>query len=200
MIHPDTELRRVSDEIGHGVFATKLIPKGSITWALDYLDHVLEPQRAQQLPAVFHPIIDRYAFFDAKGRHVLCWDHGRYVNHSCDATSLPLGSVCEVAVRDILPGEQITSDYVTLNLSEEMSCQCGAATCRGVVRPADLPRYVAAIDEAVKLASPFLGQVPQPVLAFMVERDRLRFEAIAQGNSPVPTCREVIGGDLLTSK
>lgn len=193
MIHPDTELRKVNDSIGHGVFATKLIPKGSITWALDYLDLVIEPKKAQELPAVFHPIIDRYAFFDAMGRHVLCWDHGRYVNHSCDATSLPLGSVCEVAVRDILPGEQITSDYVTLNLTEEMTCECGSPKCRGVVRPQDLARYTAAIDEALKGTLSLLARVPQPVLSFMVERDRLRFEAIAQGRAPVPSCREVVG-------
>ena len=32
MIHPDTELRFISPEIGFGVFATKLIPQGTITW------------------------------------------------------------------------------------------------------------------------------------------------------------------------
>jgi hypothetical protein len=29
VIHPDTELRFVSDEIGYGVFATALIPRGT---------------------------------------------------------------------------------------------------------------------------------------------------------------------------
>ena len=38
MIHPDTELQFINDKIGYGVVATKLIPKGSITWALDKLD------------------------------------------------------------------------------------------------------------------------------------------------------------------
>ena len=38
MIHPDTELQFINDEIGHGVVATKLIPAGTITWVLDKLD------------------------------------------------------------------------------------------------------------------------------------------------------------------
>lgn len=193
VIHPDTELRRIDDAIGHGVFAVRLIPKGTITWALDYLDHVIEPARARELPAVYQPIIDRYAFWDAEGRHVLCWDHGRFVNHACDATSLPLGSVCEIAVRDILPGEQVTSDYVTLNLVEEMTCRCGSPRCRGVMRPADLPRYVADIDATIRDVAPGLGKVAQPVLAYMIERDKARFEAIAAGRAPVPSCVEVTG-------
>ena len=32
MIHPDTELRFISDEVGYGVFATALIGRGTITW------------------------------------------------------------------------------------------------------------------------------------------------------------------------
>lgn len=31
VIHPDTELRFVNPDIGYGVFATRFIPKGSIT-------------------------------------------------------------------------------------------------------------------------------------------------------------------------
>ena len=38
MVHPDTELRFVSPAIGWGVFATRDIPTGTITWALDVLD------------------------------------------------------------------------------------------------------------------------------------------------------------------
>lgn len=38
MIHPDTELRFINEKIGYGVVALKLIPRGTITWALDKLD------------------------------------------------------------------------------------------------------------------------------------------------------------------
>lgn len=193
MIHPDTEVRKIDDHIGAGVYATKLIPRGSITWALDLLDHVLTPKQAMDMPSAYHPIIDRYAFRDENGNHVLCWDNGRFVNHSCESTSLPLGAIGEIAIRDILPGEQITSDYVTLNLTSELTCRCGAPRCRGVMKPADLPRYVAEIDAAIKETAAFIARVPQPVLEFMVPRLQARFEAVATGKAPVPSCREVVG-------
>lgn len=41
MIHPDTKLNFVSKSIGYGVFATKFISKGTITWVLDELDKKL---------------------------------------------------------------------------------------------------------------------------------------------------------------
>lgn len=193
MIHPDTELRKINDDIGSGVFATKLIPRGAITWALDHLDHVLTEEAASALPVAYQPIIERYAFRDAAGRHVICWDNGRFVNHSCDSTSLPLGSVCEIAVRDIRPGEQVTSDYVTLNLTEEMKCSCGSAKCRGMMRPSELDQYVKAMDVKLLDAAKKISQVPQPVLAFMLPADKERFLAIAHGKLPVPSSREVIG-------
>ncbi len=193
MIHPDTELRRIDDAIGQGVFALKRIPRGSITWALDYLDHVLTDQDVAKLPPIYHPIVDRYAFRDGENRWVLCWDHGRFVNHSCDATSLPLGSIAEVAIRDILPGEQVTSDYVTLNLTEELTCRCGSPRCRGVMKPSDLPRFAAEIDSKLGEVAGLLAKVPQPVLGYMVAADQARFRAVASGAAPYPSCREVVG-------
>ncbi len=49
MIHPNTELKMVSPEMGIGVFATHFIPKGTITWAQDELDIVLSPQAIKYL-------------------------------------------------------------------------------------------------------------------------------------------------------
>ena len=43
MLHPHTELRHVSKQIGYGVFATQLIPKGTITWVRDDLDQTFSP-------------------------------------------------------------------------------------------------------------------------------------------------------------
>jgi hypothetical protein len=49
MIHPDTELQFINDKIGYGVVATKLIPKGTITWALDKLDRIFSPEEVRKL-------------------------------------------------------------------------------------------------------------------------------------------------------
>lgn len=38
MIHPNTELKFISNQVGYGVVATSFIPAGTITWVLDKLD------------------------------------------------------------------------------------------------------------------------------------------------------------------
>ena len=111
MIHPATELRFVSPEIGLGVFAREAIPKGTIVWTLCRLDIVLTPHEAAALPAPYQPILDRYAYTDWEGRVVLCWDHGRYINHSCDPVMVGIGNEIEIAVRDIAAGDQLTCEY-----------------------------------------------------------------------------------------
>ena len=49
MIHPDTELQYINNEIGYGVVAKKLIPKGTITWVLDKLDREFTPMEILEL-------------------------------------------------------------------------------------------------------------------------------------------------------
>ena len=72
MIHPDTELRFVNPEIGYGVFATRLIPRGTMTWVRDRLDQAYTPEAVSQLPAAYHDIVLKYSFIDAHRRFVLC--------------------------------------------------------------------------------------------------------------------------------
>jgi hypothetical protein len=45
MIHPNTELRFISPEVGYGVVAREFIPKGTITWVLDELDREFTPEQ-----------------------------------------------------------------------------------------------------------------------------------------------------------
>jgi len=45
MMHPDTEIRFISKEIGYGVVAKKIIPKGTITWVQDELDQIYTPKQ-----------------------------------------------------------------------------------------------------------------------------------------------------------
>jgi magnesium transporter len=52
MIHPDTEIQFISEEIGYGVVAKKLIPRGTITWVLDALDRIWTPKEIQAVDSV----------------------------------------------------------------------------------------------------------------------------------------------------
>jgi hypothetical protein len=187
MIHPDTELRFIDREVGHGVFATRFIPRGTITWALDEFDQILTPERVAALAPAQRAGVEEYAYVDAEGNYVLCWDLGRYVNHACEPTSRGVGPSFEIAVRDIQPGEQLTSDYAELNITAAFRCRCGAARCRGVVRADDLLRHWQEWDAVVAAAVPLLARVPQPLGPF-VEGDEV-LEALRSGPGAVPSRR-----------
>ena len=62
MIHPDTELVHVNDHIGYGVFATKLIPRGAITWVRDDLDQVFTPEQCGGMAPIYRDILNKYTF------------------------------------------------------------------------------------------------------------------------------------------
>ena len=71
MIHPASELRPVSSAIGYGVFATRFIPKGSITWVLDELDQVIDSARISDMQPMLQNSIEKYAYLNGEGEHTL---------------------------------------------------------------------------------------------------------------------------------
>ncbi len=164
MLHPHLELRLVDPLVGYGLFATRDIPRGTITWALDPLDQVVEHARAAALPEPTRGQLDRYSWLTAHGDRILCWDFGRYMNHSCDPCSAGPGRYeFEVALRHISAGEEVTCDYGTFNLEEPMVCHCGAPECRKVVAAADFPIVAPPLDRKVRAAIPHLVRVEQPL-------------------------------------
>lgn len=187
MMHPATELRPVDPEIGLGVFATAPIPRGTVTWILCRFDLVFAPPDVAALPPPYRAIVDRYAYVDADANSILCWDAGRYVNHSCDPPMLGVGRGFEIAVRDIAVGEQITCDYGGLNLTAPLPCRCGSPRCRGTIDADDVLRRWPDLDRAVRGALDVARAVPQPLLAYAP--DPATFWAWVDGRSPVPSHR-----------
>ena len=174
LIHPHSELRYVSDAIGYGLFATRLIPKGTITWAGDSLDRVISPASIDALPALLKAQTHKYSYLNGRGDRILCWDHGRFVNHSCAAACLSPGFDFEIAVRDIAAGEEITDDYGTLNPEEPFACLCGAPNCRGQVLPDDPERYAAEWDRLIAGAFIAIDRVDQPLWELVQEKAAIR--------------------------
>jgi uncharacterized protein len=187
MIHPNSELRFVSSAIGFGVFATRFIPKGTITWVFDPLDQIVSAPKASELPAALQRQLDIYSYQNGRGEKILCWDHARFVNHSCHPTSLAPGFDLEIAVRDIQPGEQITDDYGSLNIDVSFECFCGYPGCRRTIGPGDFERYSVHWDELVCAAFPAIGSVEQPLWNLVQEQASI--EDILAGESRVPSCR-----------
>jgi hypothetical protein len=187
MIHPDTEIRHIHDEIGWGVVATRLIPKGSITWARDELDRTLRPAAVEALGEHYRAIVDKYTFVDARGDYVLCWDNARFINHSCRATCMSPGFEFEIAVRDIAPGEELTDDYGSLNSHNAFVCRCGVPECRRTIEPTDLVVHADAWDRLLLEAFPKIADVPQPLWPFV--REKAQVERVLRGEIPMPSCR-----------
>jgi hypothetical protein len=174
VIHPATELRYVSEAIGLGVFAKERIPRGTITWARDPLDRTLQSGEFDTMPPIQQAAIVNYVFADPAGNYLLCWDAARFVNHSCAATCRNVGARFDVAIRDILPGEQITSDYAELNIADEFDCLCGAPDCRGTIQPNDRARFGAIWTAQIGELLPLIESVPQPLCDFVVAEPALR--------------------------
>jgi hypothetical protein len=155
----------VGDEVGLGVFATRPILRGTLIWVLDPFDHVLDAPAMAALPDPWRPIVERYAYVDANGDRILCWDAGRYMNHSCDANARGLGVLGQIAVRDIAAGEEITCDYAECNVTLS-PCLCGSPACRGRVLTTDLPSFADRWDADIRRAVDAGRALPQPLLDY----------------------------------
>lgn len=164
MIHPHTELRYINDQMGFGVFATKFVPKGTITWALDGLDQILDPAYIETLDKHGSEVVKKYTYRNQEGKYVLCWDLGRYVNHSFHANCMGTAYEFEVAIRDIYPGEQLLDDYGTLNIDEPFECFPEKGTERKIVYPDDLLYFHEEWDQQVMESLKHFDEVEQPLL------------------------------------
>ena len=185
-MHPDAELRYIGESVGYGLFARKKITRGTITWVGDELDrHFTEVQLAA-MSAVCREQVLRFAYIDRDGIYIMCWDHGRYVNHSCNPNCLSSGFDFEFAIRDIEPGEQLCDEYGLLNLREDLQCTCASPRCRGLIGPADLDRFFGDWDQLVREAFPFIAQADQPLWPLVAEKSHI--ESVLRGQVPVPSC------------
>jgi hypothetical protein len=74
----------------------------------------------------------------ADGFHLVALEEAEYgpvmlfINHSCQPNVGFAGNVVLVAMRDISPGKELTTDYALFDDSDGMMhCQCGTPSCRG---------------------------------------------------------------------
>lgn len=168
MIHPKTEIKFISKEIGYGVVATEFIPAGTITWVLDKLDREFTPLQIQEMPAIYQEILDYYTFRNNHGNFVLCWDNGRYVNHSFNSNCLTTAYDFEIAIRDIQPGEQLTDDYGYLNIPYPFK-GIDEGTKRKTVYPDDLLKYYKVWDKKLLKVFSKIPNLNQPLKELLTE-------------------------------
>lgn len=199
MIHPHTELRFISERIGYGVVATQFIPKGTITWTLDKLDRTFTPPQVKAMDPLYQQVLDTYTYRNAEGNYILCWDNARFINHSSKSNCITTAYEFEIAIRDILPGDQLTDDYGYLNLDEPFEAEPEAGTHRTTIFPDDLIRYYHEWDDLLLSAFPYLSQVSQPLMNILEPALREKALQIAAGKenmSSILTCYYPVYGKV----
>jgi hypothetical protein len=181
MIHPKTELRFINNEVGYGVVATEFIPAGTITWVLDDLDREFDLEAVRKMDALYQDILDTYCFRNNQGKLILCWDNGRFVNHSFNSNCLTTSYDFEIAIRDIQAGEELTDDYGYLNISEPFR-GIDEGTKRKVVYPDDLLRYHRVWDKMIAKVFDKVIKVNQPLQALIKQKTWSQVEAVCSGH------------------
>ncbi len=180
MMHPDTEIQFISDEIGYGVVATKFIPKGTITWVQDELDQIYTPDEVGKMHDLAQQMVDKYSFRNNMGNFVLCWDLSKYVNHSFRSNCLTTTYDFEIAIRDIYPGEELTDDYGYLNVTEAFKAK-DEGTERSVVYPDDILRFHKEWDAKLEETFKFIAEVSQPLLPLVTSENQKKMNKIFEG-------------------
>lgn len=185
MIHPDTQLGFVSSSVGYGVFATKLIPKGTIIWVLDKLDQEIDESYILSMDDVFREQLLKYSFRNSQGKYVLCWDIARYINHSFNANCILTPYDFVLAARDIHPKEELTEDYGLLNLDESFDCLPETGSDRTQVTPYDLLHFSHEWDQKAVEAMKCFKKVNQPLAKFINSKFLHKVNAIAAEQVPM---------------
>jgi uncharacterized protein len=109
---------------GRGLFARRAFRTGEIVLRWD-VSRKIRRDDVDSLPPEERHFLNPFddTFF------VLLGEPERYMNHSC-ANNTRVEQFTDLAVRDILPGEEITSDYRSGGAVIDFVCRCGAPDCR----------------------------------------------------------------------
>lgn len=113
---------------GNGVFAVKAIRRGEVAVNWENTREI-DKSELNSLPQ------EERNYLEIQGNKILLVGKPeRFINHSCEANTLP-GDRCDIALRDIQAGEEITADYSHFYIpSGYFQCTCGSQKCRGVIR------------------------------------------------------------------
>lgn len=189
-MHPKTELKLISKEIGYGVVAKEFIPAGTITWALDSLDREFTPAKFKKMSPLYQSILDTYCYRNSEGNFVLCWDYGRYVNHSFKSNCISTAYDFEIAIRDIKVGEELTDDYGYLNVSEPFKC-VDEGTLRKTVYPDDLLNHHKDWDKKLIENFPKILKVEQPLKELIAPKTWEEIKMISEGKKEMESILKI---------
>lgn len=139
MLHPHVVVAEGETIHGKGLVAVALIKAGEVVSKLEpFQPHYdIADVMAKSPEDVDH--ILHVAYQSSATTLVAEQGDERFMNHSCDPNTWWADDNTMVARRDILPGEELTYDYATTDITIPfvMTCHCGATNCRAVVTNRD---------------------------------------------------------------
>lgn len=110
-----------------GVFAVRDFKKGEVVLSWD-ISHTLP----KEVVDVMSDEEKKYISL-VDGMYIVMQEPEKYVNHLCEPNTT-VKIFCDVAIRDIHAGEEITGDYTEdLPPNTSLKCHCGSAKCRGII-------------------------------------------------------------------
>jgi len=187
MMHPHTAQGWIGNGRGSGVIATTAIPKGTIVYVRDALDIVVPEGHPILTDALYSDTFTVHAYIEPDGSRVMCWDHGRYMNHCCRPNTLSTGYGFEIAIEDIAEGEEITDHYAVLNLEFEMDLHCDKPECLRHMGPGVLPMVGEWIDARIREVLPLIPTVAQPLSALIDPDTRAALERYLETGEGYPS-------------
>lgn len=198
LIHPDTRVLWINDDIGQGVVATTFIPRGTITYVQDELEILIPADSPLLQDPAYLPLIQKYACMDGEGNWELSWDHAKYVNHCCVPNTMDTAYGFEIAIRDIQPGEEITDEYGLFPdpQTDGMPLFCRVEECRKFLHTSDFDKYCDEWDKKVKGALRLYNSVSQPLERYLkpeIVEAVLHYANTGEGYKPIHLLKEKIG-------
>ncbi|MCB9091980.1 MAG: SET domain-containing protein [Halobacteriovoraceae bacterium] len=181
MLIQNVRLQWISQEKGYGLFAEHFIPKGTITFVNDALDIYLDPHKSEFQTELYKKILDKYAYNSIDGKLVVCWDFAKYMNHCCFSNTLTTGYGFDIAVTDINPGEEITTDYGVIATEHTMIFNCSKENCRKKIDINSFESCISFWDSQIQEALKFTQEVSQPLYSLIDEKTRLKLESYLGG-------------------
>ncbi len=108
-----------------GVFALRNFEKGEVV--LEWQPKILKKSATDKLSEK-----EKHYVQKSGKKYLLMQAPEKFVNHSCDPNT-EVNNCCDVAIKDIKKGEEITSDYEEGG-AISFVCKCGTKNCRKLVR------------------------------------------------------------------
>jgi 3-methyladenine DNA glycosylase AlkD len=116
---------------GKGVFANKNFKKGEVV--IKWYPRKVSKEEINKLSTY-----EKKNIIYLDGEYLLMQEPENKINHSCKPNT-KVKDFCDIAIKSIKKGEEITSDYTTnLPEGEILTCNCGSKSCREIIKGKNL--------------------------------------------------------------